>query len=251
MMVDHAASLGARRTDSTEVVQQCPPGSTSIYTTHAIARTPILRDAVISNLGPSRGHRSQDHWGSGHPAPVSRRRSSIRLAVGHEADERGSRARAERLGAGRGCRFGRWATLLAALPGPRDRDRLPLSRLGRRLITDARVARGTRDEFARHGVGPEMRYPGDKGSRPSQSDPGAPGSEDAYARGAEADVEAGQAGMPGGGEVFSDTSSEDPADEPVAEEGTATPFGEHAGSDRALEEQRDKYLRLAAEFDNF
>ena len=31
-----------------------------------------------------------------------------------------------------------------------------------------------------------MRYPGDKRNRPSQPEPGAPGSEDAYARGAEA-----------------------------------------------------------------
>ena len=96
-----------------------------------------------------------------------------------------------------------------------------------------------------------MRYPGDKRSRPSQSEPGAPGSEDAYARGAEADVESGQPGMPHEGEVFPDASSEDPADEPVAEEGTATPSGARFESDRALEEQRDKYLRLAAEYDNY
>ena len=96
-----------------------------------------------------------------------------------------------------------------------------------------------------------MRYPGDKGNRPSQSEPGTPGSEDAYARGAEADVEAVQPGVPGRGEVFSDGSDEDPADEPVAEEGTATPPGGHSELDRALEEQRDKYLRLAAEYDNY
>ena len=96
-----------------------------------------------------------------------------------------------------------------------------------------------------------MRHQGDKGGRPSQSEPGAPGSEDAYARGAEADVEAEQPRVPGGGEGFSDAGSEDPADEPVAEEGTATPSGGHSDLDRAVEEQRDKYLRLAAEFDNF
>ena len=92
-----------------------------------------------------------------------------------------------------------------------------------------------------------MRYPGDKGSRPSQPEAGAPGSEDAYARGAEADVDSEQPGVPGGGEGFAD-ASEDPADEPVGEERTTTPSGE---SDRALEEQRDKYLRLAAEYDNY
>ena len=96
-----------------------------------------------------------------------------------------------------------------------------------------------------------MRYPGDKGSRPSQPEPGAPGSEDAYARGAEADVEPGQTGVKGGDEDFPDASDEDPAEEPVAEEGTATPSGVHSDAERALEEQRDKYLRLAAEFDNF
>jgi len=114
-----------------------------------------------------------------------------------------------------------------------------------------RVARGTRGRIARHGVGPEMRYPGDKGSRPSRSEPGAPGSEDAYARGAEAEVESEQPGAPGGREVFPDASDEDPADEPVAEEGMAMPSAAHSESDRALEEQRDKYLRLAAEFDNY
>ena len=96
-----------------------------------------------------------------------------------------------------------------------------------------------------------MRYPGDKGSRQSQPEPGAPGSEDAYARGAEADVESEQPGMPGGGDGFPAASEEDPADEPVAEEGMATPFGGNAEADRALEEQRDKYLRLAAEYDNY
>ncbi len=96
-----------------------------------------------------------------------------------------------------------------------------------------------------------MRYPGDKGSRPSQPEAGAPGSEDAYARGAEPEVESAQPGVPGGGEDFPDTVSEDPADEPVAEEGTATPSMGQSESDRALEEQRDKFLRLAAEYDNY
>ena len=96
-----------------------------------------------------------------------------------------------------------------------------------------------------------MRYPGDKGSRPSQPEPGAPGSEDAYARGAEADVESGQPAGPAGGDDFPDVGDEDPEGEPVAEEGLATPSGGHSEGDRALEEQRDKYLRLAAEFDNY
>lgn len=93
-----------------------------------------------------------------------------------------------------------------------------------------------------------MRYPGDKGSRPSRPEAGAPGSEDAYARGAEADVESEQPGAPGRGEGLHDVGDEDPADETGAEEATAAPSGE---SDRALEEQRDKYLRLAAEYDNY
>lgn len=96
-----------------------------------------------------------------------------------------------------------------------------------------------------------MRYPGDKRNGPSQPEPGAPGSEDAYARGAEADVESEQADVSSGGEGFPDARIEDPADEPVAEEGTATPSGVHTESERALEEQRDKYLRLAAEYDNY
>lgn len=93
-----------------------------------------------------------------------------------------------------------------------------------------------------------MRYPGDKRSRPSPSEAGAPGSEDAYARGAEADVESEQPRVPAEGEGFPGASNEDRAVGPVAEDGTATPSGE---ADRALEEQRDKYLRLAAEYDNY
>ena len=96
-----------------------------------------------------------------------------------------------------------------------------------------------------------MRYPGDKRSRSSQSEPGAPGSEDAYARGAEADVVSEQPGVAAGADGFPGAGNEDPADEPVAEERTATASGEDSEFDRALEEQRDKYLRLAAEFDNF
>ena len=93
-----------------------------------------------------------------------------------------------------------------------------------------------------------MRHQGDKGNRRSQPEPGAPGSEDAYARGAEADVESEQPDVSSGEEGFPEGSIEDPADGSVAGEGTATPSGE---SDRALEEQRDKYLRLAAEYDNY
>lgn len=103
-----------------------------------------------------------------------------------------------------------------------------------------------------------MRYPGDKGSRPPQSEPGAPGSEDAYARGAAADtrgaaadIGAEQPAAPGAEGGFDDAGSEDPADQPVAEEGTAAPSGGHSEVERALEEQREKYLRLAAEYDNY
>ncbi len=44
------------------------------------------------------------------------------------------------------------------------------------------------------------------------------------------------------------------ADPTVAPDGAATPQGDDAGADdvrRELEEQRDKYLRLAAEYDNY
>lgn len=98
-----------------------------------------------------------------------------------------------------------------------------------------------------------MGYPGDKQSRQRKPEPGAPGSDDAFAVGAEADAGDGiEPSRPDGQEVFAEGDDLDPADAPVgAEEGTATPPGADADGARALEEQRDKYLRLAAEFDNF
>lgn len=97
-----------------------------------------------------------------------------------------------------------------------------------------------------------MRYPGDKSSRQRKPEPGAPGSEDAFAVGGEPSVEEEQApSRPEGEEVFPPDDDDDPAREPVADEGMATPSGEPFETSRALEEQRDKYLRLAAEFDNF
>jgi molecular chaperone GrpE len=84
-----------------------------------------------------------------------------------------------------------------------------------------------------------MRY---RDERPDDSaGRGAPGSEDAYARGAGATDDA--IAAPG----------EEPAD--GAARSTAESGGAGAADDaelrRQLDEQRDKYLRLAAEYDNF
>jgi len=77
-----------------------------------------------------------------------------------------------------------------------------------------------------------MEYSSDQSRSPSDDERGQPGSEDAYARGAsgaEAGVE-----MPAGDDA--------PIQGPVSGDGDPS---------RALEEQRDKYLRLAAEYDNY
>ena len=97
-----------------------------------------------------------------------------------------------------------------------------------------------------------MPYRGDKSGRRSQPEPGAPGSEDAFAVGGEPAADADTGEQP-------DADGEgDFDDEPTAGEGDSRDAGipgdaraESPDVDRVLEEQRDKYLRLAAEYDNF
>ena len=89
-----------------------------------------------------------------------------------------------------------------------------------------------------------MRYrddrPDDGGGRGSR---GAPGSDDAFARGAGATDDA----IVAPGEEAASEADADAGDESTAS--TATEDG--AELRRQLEEQRDRHLRLAAEFDNF
>jgi len=67
-----------------------------------------------------------------------------------------------------------------------------------------------------------------------QGERGAPGSEDSYARGAPA----------GDDDVSAQLAEEDGG-------ATSPPGDADAGAQRALEEHRDRYLRLAAEYDNY
>ena len=78
---------------------------------------------------------------------------------------------------------------------------------------------GFSDQFANFDGAPEER--------------GAPGSEDAYARGAPAEDE-----------VSSQLAEEDGG-------ATSPPGDAVGGAQRAIDEHRDRYLRLAAEYDNF
>ncbi len=84
-----------------------------------------------------------------------------------------------------------------------------------------------------------MRYRDD---RPDDGSRGSPGSEDAYARGAGAGGDA--VAAPG------DDPVEDSADRPAAQ-GDGAPAESTEELRRQLEDQRDRHLRLAAEFDNF
>ena len=84
-----------------------------------------------------------------------------------------------------------------------------------------------------------MRYRDD---RPEDGSRGAPGSEDAYARGAGA---AGDAIAAPGDDSVGDTADR----AGVPPESAPAESGEDLR--RQLEEQRDRHLRLAAEFDNF
>ncbi len=84
-----------------------------------------------------------------------------------------------------------------------------------------------------------MRYRDD---RPDDGSRGAPGSEDAYARGAGT---GGDAIAAPGDDPVSDT-----ADRPVVQGESATAESTEELR-RQLEDQRDRHLRLAAEFDNF
>lgn len=95
-----------------------------------------------------------------------------------------------------------------------------------------------------------MGFSGDPNSDPLRaSQAGAPGSEDAYARGA--------AGGSGGGDDGGMSDSETVAEELAEQDGGAvSPPGDvvhspPAPSASALDEHRDRYLRLAAEYDNF
>ena len=93
-----------------------------------------------------------------------------------------------------------------------------------------------------------MRFSGDPNSDPSgASQSGAPGSDDAYARGAGA----------GGGAPDAETVAEELAEQ---EGGATSPPGDvvhnppqaaSSTGNAAVDEQRDRYLRLAAEYDNF
>ena len=106
-----------------------------------------------------------------------------------------------------------------------------------------------------------MRYSGDKSSRSSKPEPGAPGSEDAFAVGGDpaTGAESGNVADTDGeaaNELLGDDGAH-AADEyddegPLAADGRyAAPGGVAPDVDRLMEEQRDKYLRLAAEYDNF
>jgi molecular chaperone GrpE len=77
-----------------------------------------------------------------------------------------------------------------------------------------------------------MEFSKDRSVDPQGTERGQPGSEDAYARGASADA---GADAPVGGPEVAATS-------------TSAADGDLA---RQVEEQRDKYLRLAADYDNF
>lgn len=90
-----------------------------------------------------------------------------------------------------------------------------------------------------------MRYRDD---RPEESERrGAPGSEDAYARGAGA---GGDAIAAPGDDVASDAAVSEAADGAGAP-GDVAPIESGEELRRQLDEQRDRHLRLAAEFDNF
>jgi molecular chaperone GrpE len=78
-----------------------------------------------------------------------------------------------------------------------------------------------------------MGYRNDESLDPQDADRGAPGSADEYARGATAD---GAADATAAG---------------VDATATSAPASDGADAGRQLEEQRDKYLRLAADYDNF
>jgi molecular chaperone GrpE len=78
-----------------------------------------------------------------------------------------------------------------------------------------------------------MEFRNDRSVDPQGAERGQPGSDDEYARGAAAD---GGAGAPAAGSEATATSTSATADGDLA---------------RQVEEQRDKYLRLAADYDNF
>jgi len=78
-----------------------------------------------------------------------------------------------------------------------------------------------------------MEYSSDPSRTPSDDERGQPGSEDAYARGA--------SGADAGVEMS--VGDDGPVQTPAS--------GGDGDLSRALEEQRDKYLRLAAEYDNY
>jgi molecular chaperone GrpE len=82
-----------------------------------------------------------------------------------------------------------------------------------------------------------MESPSDRSMNGPDAGRGAPGSEDAFARGAGTDA-------PVTGEIGGPTAT---AGDDAVEGGPATVEDMR----RQLDEQRDKYLRLAAEFDNF
>ena len=90
-----------------------------------------------------------------------------------------------------------------------------------------------------------MKRPHDKTIRDSADERGAPGSDDAFARGAADDeTRAARRGDPDAADAESDADdgrarSGAPVDDPRAE------------TERQLADQRDRYLRLAAEYDNY
>lgn len=100
-----------------------------------------------------------------------------------------------------------------------------------------------------------MPFRGDKSSRRSKPEPGAPGSEDAFAVGGEPAADTGERPDVDTDGVFDDDALEGGADSPDDDDASdataADATAESPEVDRVLEEQRDKYLRLAAEYDNF
>jgi molecular chaperone GrpE len=87
-----------------------------------------------------------------------------------------------------------------------------------------------------------MEFSGDASMNRSDRDRGEPGSEDAFARGAGAEEQPVPEGYM--------SADDDPAEEGAVQGGQVAAAAP-AESERALEALRDKYLRLAAEFDNF
>ncbi|MGH7664690.1 MAG: nucleotide exchange factor GrpE [Gemmatimonadaceae bacterium] len=92
-----------------------------------------------------------------------------------------------------------------------------------------------------------MRQPRDLPEDTPMKKPGAPGTEDQFARGASTT----NADRPAGDVEQADGSAAEPDEIVQPDDDTMLQDGDGDSATRELEEQKERYLRLAAEYDNF